>query len=133
MSLPLIFRVLFLLLFLISMCKSNQIRNVKVIQNVQFKNKKITEMPTKTHVVRSKIECIVECKNTPSCLSFLFNGDLKNCYLYDRDFVDATVTSTTDEIGWNYFYVLPGLSFTIKYLCGICGKLELPSVVFVLI
>lgn len=52
---------------------------------------------------------------TPMCLSVSVNDISEICFLFDRDFVNVTATQTTDDIEWNYYYVVPGLSF-VSYM-----------------
>lgn len=99
-------------------CSSLETRNVKAITNTDFKDVKVTEIPLETLMVRSKMECIVACRKSSSCLSFTFNDDSKDCYLFAQDFVHVADTQTIDEKGWNYYYLVAGLF----YLYSKCVK-----------
>ena len=116
MAYLLLFMILLFLMFPTFSISHHMIQYMKSAMNSDFADKKILETPIKSIEVESKLKCVVVCTVTYSCLSVDYNEISSICLLFDRDFITTVETTIATDVGWNYRYIVQGLSFFVCLL-----------------
>ncbi|CAG2205286.1 unnamed protein product [Mytilus edulis] len=76
------------------------------LKNTEFTDFKITEQHLNAVVRPCLLSCSVLCFENTKCLSFSYNKKTQECELWEDDFIDISITRSSPEIGWRYYYII---------------------------